>query len=164
VFLLLAVLILLFYEWVLPTITSQPFTSAAKTPVTCLNASPELKNKQFDEKPAKLYNALINYANLYWKTEPVNGFVFITYLICLFQSPQHVTVAGISNMSRSSSSMRFKTIRPLNNGLVYRLSQKNGSKMEGNEYYTKIHDELSKKIRCRQIDCSANGGLEWCHY
>jgi hypothetical protein len=39
-------------------------------------------------------------------------------------------------------------------------------KMEGNAYYTKIHDELSKKYGVDKLTAAQMGGLECgkCHY
>jgi hypothetical protein len=52
--------------------------------------------------------------------------------------------------------MKFKQFAPLTMGWCIDCHRKTEVKMEGNEYYTKIHDELSKK--CRQVDCT--NGLE----
>jgi hypothetical protein len=39
-------------------------------------------------------------------------------------------------------------------------------KMDGNEYYTKIHEELSKKYGVTKLTAAQMGGLECgkCHY
>ncbi len=44
--------------------------------------------------------------------------------------------------------------------------RKTDVKMEGNEYYTKIHDELSKKYGVDKLTAAQMGGLECgkCHY
>jgi hypothetical protein len=122
-------------------------------------------SKAFMMQKSKLYKAVgwdTNQKNILVKQSLWNGFVFITYLH-LFQSLQHVTVAGECQTChgpvRIWNSKQFAHL----GGVL--MSQKTEVKMEGNEYYTKIHDELSK-IWCRQVDCSTNGRLECgkCHY
>ena len=46
------------------------------------------------------------------------------------------------------------------------ISLKTDVKMEGNEYYTKIHEQLSKKYGVDKLTAAQMGGLECgkCHY
>jgi hypothetical protein len=59
-----------------------------------------------------------------------------------------------------------KQFAPLTMGWCIDCHRKTDVKMEGNEYYTKIHEQLSKKYGVDKLTAAQMGGLECgkCHY
>ena len=55
---------------------------------------------------------------------------------------------------------------PLTMGWCINCHRETGVQMEGNEYYEKIHEELSKKYGVEELTIAEMGGLECgkCHY
>ena len=60
----------------------------------------------------------------------------------------------------------MKQFSPLTMGWCIDCHRKTDVKMEGNEYYTKIHEQLSKKYGVDKLTAAQMGGLECgkCHY
>ena len=86
-----------------------------------------------------------------------------------FNHSQHVTVAGIECQTCHGPVETFeiqKQFAPLTMKWCVDCHRKTDIKMEGNEYYTRIHDELSKKYGVNKLTAAQMGGLECgkCHY
>lgn len=86
-----------------------------------------------------------------------------------FNHSQHVTVAGIECQTCHGpvEEMEIMTqYSPLTMGWCINCHRDTNVKVEGNEYYTKIHEELSKKYGVEELTAAQMGGLECgkCHY
>ena len=104
------------------------------------------------------------------KTQPVK-WVRIHNLpdFVYFNHSQHVTVAGVECQTCHGPVQTYeiqKQFAPLTMGWCIDCHRKTDVKMEGNDYYTKIHDELSKKYGVDKLTAAQMGGLECgkCHY
>lgn len=104
------------------------------------------------------------------KTQPVK-WIRIHNLpdFAYFNHSQHVTVAGIECQKCHGPVQTFeiqKQFAPLTMGWCINCHRETEVKMEGNEYYTKIHEELSKKYGVDKLTAAQMGGLECgkCHY
>lgn len=127
----------------------------------------------YDEQIKKLYTAVgwdpatQKYTG---KTEPVK-WVRIHNLpdFVYFNHSQHVTVAGVECQTCHGPVQTYEVMKqfsPLTMGWCIDCHRKTEVKMEGNEYYTKIHEELSKKYGVDKLTEAQMGGLECgkCHY
>ena len=136
-------------------------------------ATPEYSKAFYDEQIQKLYTAVgwdpasQSYTG---KTQPVK-WVRIHNLpdFVYFNHSQHVTVAGIECQTCHGPVQEYeiqKQFAPLTMGWCIDCHRKTDVKMEGNEYYTKIHAELSKKYGVEKLTAAQMGGLECgkCHY
>ncbi len=136
-------------------------------------ATPEYSKAFYDEQIQKLYNAVgwdkasQSYTG---KTEPVK-WVRIHNLpdFVYFNHSQHVSVAGVECQTCHGPVETFeiqKQFAPLTMGWCVDCHRKTDVKMEGNEYYAKIHEELSKKYGVDKLTAAQMGGLECgkCHY
>ncbi|WP_016990801.1 c-type cytochrome [Flavobacterium sp. ACAM 123] len=136
-------------------------------------ATPEYSKAFYDEQIQKLYKAVgwdqatQSYTG---KTEPVK-WVRIHNLpdFVYFNHAQHVTVGGIECQTCHGPVETYeiqKQFAPLTMGWCINCHRVTNVKMEGNEYYTKIHDELSKKYGVDKLTAAQMGGLECgkCHY
>jgi mono/diheme cytochrome c family protein len=136
-------------------------------------ATPEYSKAFYDEQIQKLYTAVgwDKTTQAYTgKSEPVK-WVRIHNLpdFVYFNHSQHVTVAGIECQTCHGPVETFeiqKQFAPLTMGWCIECHRKTDVKMEGNEYYTKIHAELSKKYGVDKLTAAQMGGLECgkCHY
>lgn len=136
-------------------------------------ATPEHSKAFYDGEIAKLYTAVgwDKTAQKYTgKTQPVK-WVRIHNLpdFVYFNHSQHVTVAGIECQTCHGPVQEYeiqKQFAPLTMGWCINCHRKTDVKMEGNEYYTKIHEELSKKYGVDKLTAAQMGGLECgkCHY
>jgi mono/diheme cytochrome c family protein len=86
-----------------------------------------------------------------------------------FNHSQHVTVAGVECQTCHGPVQTFEVMKqfsPLTMGWCIDCHRKTDVKMEGNEYYAKIHEELSKKYGVDKLTEAQMGGLECgkCHY
>jgi mono/diheme cytochrome c family protein len=86
-----------------------------------------------------------------------------------FNHSQHVTVAGIECQTCHGPVEKFELMKqfsPLTMGWCIDCHRKTDVKMEGNDYYTKIHEELSKKYGVNKLTAAQMGGTECgkCHY
>ncbi len=104
------------------------------------------------------------------KTKPVK-WVRIHNLpdFAYFNHSQHVTVAGIECQKCHGPVQEYevqKQFAPLTMGWCIKCHRETDVKMEGNAYYTKIHEELSKKYGVDKLTAAQMGGLECgkCHY
>lgn len=136
-------------------------------------ATPEHSKAFYDGEIQKLYKAvgwdgtLQKYTG---KTEPVK-WVRIHNLqdFAYFNHSQHVSVAGVECQTCHGPVQTFeiqKQFAPLTMGWCVDCHRKTEVKMEGNEYYTKIHAELSKRYGVDKLTAAQMGGLECgkCHY
>jgi mono/diheme cytochrome c family protein len=136
-------------------------------------ATPEYSKAFYDEQIQKLYKAVgWDAAKQAYtgKQEPVK-WVRIHNLpdFVYFNHSQHVTVAGIECQTCHGPVQEFEIMKqfsPLTMGWCINCHRKTDVKMEGNEYYTKIHEELSKKYGVDKLTAAQMGGLECgkCHY
>lgn len=104
------------------------------------------------------------------KTQPVK-WVRIHNLpdFAYFNHSQHVSVAGIECQTCHGPVETYelqKQFAPLTMGWCIDCHRQTDVKMEGNEYYAKIHEELSKKYGVEKLTAAQMGGLECgkCHY
>ncbi|WP_264565619.1 cytochrome c3 family protein [Flavobacterium sp. N3904] len=136
-------------------------------------ATPEYSKAYYDGEIQKLYKAVgwdPTTQSYTGKTEPVK-WVRIHNLpdFVYFNHSQHVTVAGIECQTCHGPVQEFEIMKqfsPLTMGWCVNCHRKTDVKMEGNEYYTKIHEQLSKKYGVDKLTAAQMGGLECgkCHY
>ena len=136
-------------------------------------ATPEYSKAFYDEQIQKLYKAVgwdAATQSYTGKTEAVK-WVRIHNLpdFVYFNHSQHVTVAGIECQTCHGPVQEFEIMKqfsPLTMGWCVNCHRKTDVKMEGNEYYKKIHEELSKKYGVDKLTAAQMGGLECgkCHY
>ncbi|SCY75184.1 c-type cytochrome [Flavobacterium caeni] len=141
--------------------------------VSDTTATAEHSKAFYDGEIQKLYDAVgwDKAAQKYTgKTQPVK-WVRIHNLpdFAYFNHSQHVTVAGIECQTCHGPVEEFELMKqfsPLTMGWCVDCHRKTDVKMEGNEYYTKIHEELSKKYGVDKLTAAQMGGLECgkCHY
>lgn len=86
-----------------------------------------------------------------------------------FNHSQHVSVAGVECQTCHGpvETMEIMTQHsPLTMGWCVNCHRETNVKVEGNDYYKKIHDELSKKYGVDKLTAAQMGGLECgkCHY
>lgn len=136
-------------------------------------ATPEHSKAFYDGEIQKLYNAVgwdkatQQYTG---KTSPVK-WVRIHNLpdFVYFNHSQHVSVAGIECQTCHGPVQDYELMKqfsPLTMGWCVDCHRKTDVKMEGNAYYDKIHEELSKKYGVEKLTIAQMGGLECgkCHY
>ena len=104
------------------------------------------------------------------KTEPVK-WVRIHNLpdFVYFNHSQHVSVAGVECQTCHGPVEEMEIMRQhssLTMGWCINCHRETNVKVEDNEYYKKIHEELSKKYGVEQLTAAQMGGLECgkCHY
>lgn len=86
-----------------------------------------------------------------------------------FNHSQHVSVAGIECQECHGPVEEMEIMyqhAPLTMGWCINCHRETNVKVEDNDYYTKIHEELSKKYGVDQLTAAQMGGLECgkCHY
>lgn len=86
-----------------------------------------------------------------------------------FNHSQHVTVAGIECQTCHGPVEEMEIMyqfSPLTMGWCINCHRETNVDLKGNEYYQKIHEELSKKYGVDQLTIAQLGGLECgkCHY
>ncbi len=136
-------------------------------------ATPEYSKAFYDAQIQKLYDAVgwdKTTQSYTGKTQPVK-WVRIHNLpdFVYFNHSQHVTVGGIECQTCHGPVETYeiqKQFAPLTMGWCIDCHRKTDVKMEGNGYYTKIHEELSKKYGVDKLTEAQMGGLECgkCHY
>ena len=141
--------------------------------VSDTTATAEHSKAFYDGEIQKLYTAVgWDQTNQKYtgKTQPVK-WVRIHNLpdFVYFNHSQHVTVAGIECQTCHGPVQTYeiqKQFAPLTMGWCIDCHRKTDVKMEGNEYYTKIHEQLSKKYGVNKLTAAQMGGLECgkCHY
>ncbi len=136
-------------------------------------ATEEYSKEFYDGEIAKLYKAVgWDAANQQYtgKTEPVK-WVRIHNLpdFAYFNHSQHVTVAGVACQTCHGEIQNMEVVEqfaPLTMGWCINCHRETNVNLEGNEYYAKIHEELSKKYGVEKLTIAEIGGLECgkCHY
>jgi len=86
-----------------------------------------------------------------------------------FNHSQHVTVGGLECQTCHGPIEEMEIVyqfAPLTMGWCIDCHRETNVKVKGNEYYTKIHEELSKKYGVDKLTVAQQGGLECgkCHY
>ncbi len=83
-----------------------------------------------------------------------------------FNHSQHVSVAGIECQTCHGPIEEMEIVSQYSMGWCINCHRETNVKVEGNEYYDKIHEELSKKYGVDQLTVAQMGGLECgkCHY
>lgn len=86
-----------------------------------------------------------------------------------FNHSQHVSVAGIECQTCHGPVEEMEIMyqhAPLTMGWCINCHRETNVKVKDNEYYTKIHEQLSKKYGVEQLTAAQMGGLECgkCHY
>jgi|TARA_B100000470_G_C19785294_1_gene389572 hypothetical protein len=86
-----------------------------------------------------------------------------------FSHAQHVTVAGVDCQKCHGPVEEMEVLyqhSPLTMGWCLNCHKETNIKVKDNEYYTKIHEELSKKYGVEELTVAQMGGLECgkCHY
>jgi len=127
----------------------------------------------YNNEIQKLYNAVgwdKTTQTYTGKTEPVK-WVRIHNLpdFVYFNHSQHVTVAGVECQTCHGPVEEMEIMRQhssLTMGWCVNCHRETNVKVEDNAYYTKIHEELSKKYGVKQLTAAQMGGLECgkCHY
>jgi len=141
--------------------------------VSDTTATPKYSKAFYDAEIQKLYSAVgwdKDNQKYTGKSQPVK-WVRIHNLpdFVYFNHSQHVTVAGIECQKCHGPVQTYeiqKQFAPLTMGWCIKCHRETDVKMEGNAYYTKIHDELSKKYGVDKLTAAQMGGLECgkCHY
>ncbi len=86
-----------------------------------------------------------------------------------FNHSQHVSVAGLECQTCHGPVETMEVMRqhsPLTMGWCINCHRETDVKVEGNDYYKKIHDELAKKYGVQKLTAANMGGTECgkCHY
>lgn len=136
-------------------------------------ATAEYSKEFYDGEIAKLYKAVgwdVDEQRYTGKTEPVK-WVRIHNLpdFVYFNHSQHVTVAGIACQTCHGEIQNMEIVEqhaPLTMGWCINCHRETNVNLENNEYYAKIHEELSKKYGVEKLTIAELGGLECgkCHY
>ena len=141
--------------------------------VSDTTATAEYSKDFYDKEIAKLYKAVgwdkdnQKYTGF---TQPVK-WVRIHNLqsFVYFNHSQHVTVAGVECQTCHGPVQTYeiqKQFAPLTMKWCIDCHRKTEVKTEGNDYYKKIHEQLSKKYGVDKLTAAQMGGLECgkCHY
>ncbi len=136
-------------------------------------ATAEYSKEFYDGEIAKLYKAVgwdVAEQKYTGKTEPVK-WVRIHNLpaFAYFNHSQHVTVAGVACQTCHGEIQTMEIVEqfaPLTMGWCINCHRTTNVNLESNEYYAKIHEELSKKYGIEKLTVAEMGGLECgkCHY
>ena len=127
----------------------------------------------YNKEIEKLYKAVgwdVENQNYTGETEPVK-WVRIHNLpdFAYFNHSQHVTVAGVECQKCHGPVEEMEIMyqdAPLTMGWCINCHRETNVNIAGNEYYEKIHEELSKKYGVEKLTAAQMGGLECgkCHY
>ena len=136
-------------------------------------ATAEHSKEFYDGEIAKLYDAVgwdVDNQAYTGETKPVK-WVRIHNLpdFAYFNHSQHVTVAGVDCQTCHGPVEEMEVMEqyaPLTMGWCINCHRDTNVDLKGNEYYEKIHDELSKKYGKEKLTIAEMGGLECgkCHY
>lgn len=145
---------------------------------TVSEVAPETANQEYskefyDKEIAKLYDAVgwepadQDYTG---EKKPVK-WVRIHNLpdFAYFNHSQHVTVGGVECQKCHGPVEEMEVMyqdAPLTMGWCINCHRETEVRMEGNEYYEKIHEELSQKYGVEELTVAQMGGIECakCHY
>ncbi len=141
--------------------------------VSDTTATPEYSKAFYDNEIDKLYKAVgwdkVNqkYTGI---TQPVKWIrIHNLQSFVYFNHSQHVTVAQVACQTCHGPVQTYevqKQFAKLTMGWCIDCHRKTEVKTQGNEYYDKIHEELSKKYGVDKLTAAQMGGLECgkCHY
>ncbi|WP_306353413.1 c-type cytochrome [Flavobacterium sp. '19STA2R22 D10 B1'] len=136
-------------------------------------ATPEYSKAFYDGEIQKLYDAVgwDRTKQAYTGVQKPVKWVRIHNLpdFVYFNHSQHVSVAGIECQTCHGPVETMEIMQQhatLTMGWCVNCHRQTDVKMEGNEYYKKIHEELSKKYGVDKLTAAQMGGLECgkCHY
>lgn len=137
------------------------------------NVTEEYSKEFYDGEIQKLYKAVgwdAAEQKYTGETQPVK-WVRIHNLpdFAYFNHSQHVSVAGIECQTCHGPVEEMEIMyqhAPLTMGWCINCHRETNVNVKDNEYYTKIHEELSKKYGVDQLTAAQMGGLECgkCHY
>jgi len=136
-------------------------------------ATEEYSKEFYDKEIAKLYDATgwDPASRTYSGEEKPVKWVRIHNLpdFAYFNHSQHVSVAGIECQKCHGPIEEMEIVyqnAPLTMGWCINCHRETNIRIEGNEYYEKIHEELSKKYGVEELTAAQMGGLECgkCHY
>jgi len=141
--------------------------------VSDTTATADYSKEFYDKQIGELYKAVgwdKDNQKYTGKTNPVK-WVRIHNLqsFVYFNHSQHVTVGGIACQTCHGPVQTYeiqKQFAPLTMKWCVDCHRKTDVKMEGNDYYKKIHEQLSKKYGVDKLTAAQMGGLECgkCHY
>ncbi|MEG9327129.1 c-type cytochrome [Salinimicrobium catena] len=136
-------------------------------------ATDEYSKEFYDGEIAKLYDAVgwdVSQQAYTGETEPVK-WIRIHNLpdFAYFNHSQHVEVGGIACQTCHGPVQEMEIMyqnAPLTMGWCVNCHRETNVRTAGNEYYEKVHEELSKKYGVEELTVSQMGGIECgkCHY
>ena len=136
-------------------------------------ATEEYSKEFYDGEIAKLYEAVgwdVQNQAYTGETEPVK-WIRIHNLpdFAYFNHSQHVEVGGIACQTCHGPVQEMEIMyqnAPLTMGWCINCHRETNVKTAGNEYYEKVHEELSKKYGVEELTVAEMGGIECmkCHY
>ncbi len=136
-------------------------------------ATEEFSKEYYDKEIAKLYDAVgwDPATRTYSGEEKPVKWVRIHNLpdFVYFNHSQHVSVAGVQCQTCHGPVQEMEVVyqnAPLTMGWCVTCHRETNIRIEGNEYYEKIHEELSKKYGVEELTAAQMGGIECgkCHY
>ena len=134
-------------------------------------ADADYSKEFYDKQIQKLYDAVGWDGRAYTGESSPVKWVRVHNLpdFAYFNHSQHVTVAGVACQKCHGPVEEMEILEqhaPLTMGWCVNCHRETNVKTEGNEYYTKIHEELKKKYGVDQLTIAQMGGLECgkCHY
>ena len=136
-------------------------------------ATEEYSKEFYDKEIAKLYDAVgwDPATRTYSGEEKPVKWVRLHNLpdLAYFNHSQHVTVAGIQCQECHGPIEEMEVVyqnAPLTMGWCINCHRETNIRIKGNEYYEKIHEELSKKYGVEELTAAQMGGIECgkCHY
>ncbi|WP_423819945.1 c-type cytochrome [Salinimicrobium sp. TIG7-5_MAKvit] len=136
-------------------------------------ATEEYSKEFYDGEIAKLYDAVgwdVSQQAYTGETEPVK-WIRIHNLpdFAYFNHSQHVEVGGIACQTCHGPVEEMEIMyqnAPLTMGWCVNCHRETNVRTAGNEYYEKVHEELSKKYGVEELTVAQMGGIECakCHY
>jgi mono/diheme cytochrome c family protein/Na+-transporting methylmalonyl-CoA/oxaloacetate decarboxylase gamma subunit len=136
-------------------------------------ATEEYSKEFYDGEIAKLYDAVgwdVAQQAYTGETEPVK-WIRIHNLpdFAYFNHAQHVEVGGIACQTCHGPVEEMEIMyqnAPLTMGWCVNCHRETNVRTAGNEYYEKVHEELSKKYEVEELTVAQMGGIECakCHY
>ncbi|NJW52386.1 c-type cytochrome [Salinimicrobium oceani] len=136
-------------------------------------ATEEYSKEFYDGEIAKLYDAVgwdVSSQQYTGETEPVK-WIRIHNLpdFAYFNHSQHVEVGGIACQTCHGPVEEMEIMyqnAPLTMGWCINCHRETNVRTAGNEYYEKVHEELSKKYGVEELTVAQMGGIECakCHY
>lgn len=136
-------------------------------------ATEEYSKEFYDGEIAKLYDAVgwdVQTQAYTGETEPVK-WVRIHNLpdFAYFNHSQHVEVGGIACQTCHGPVQEMEIMyqnAPLTMGWCINCHRETNVRTAGNEYYEKVHEELTKKYGVEELTVAEMGGIECmkCHY